>query len=85
VLHLKVRADYIRSFQLEPFVFSSSAKNVNSKLYKCIHIFFPVVLYGCRTWSVTLREEHTLRVYENRVLRRIFGPHRVEMVGDWIT
>jgi hypothetical protein len=42
-----------------------------------------VVLYGCETLSVTLREEHRLRVFENRVLRRIFGPKRDEMTGDW--
>jgi hypothetical protein len=41
------------------------------------------VLYGCETWSVTLREEYRLRVYEDRVLRRIFGPKREEMVGVW--
>jgi hypothetical protein len=40
----------------------------------------PVVLYGCETWSLTLREEHRLRVFENRVLRRIFGPKRDEMI-----
>jgi hypothetical protein len=44
---------------------------------------FPVVLYGCETWSLTLREEHRLRVFENRVLRRIFGPKRVEVTGEW--
>jgi hypothetical protein len=38
--------------------------------------------YGCETWSLTLREEHRLRVFENRVLRRIFGPRRDEMTGD---
>jgi hypothetical protein len=42
-----------------------------------------VVLYGCETWSVTLREEHRLRVFENRVLRRIFGPKRDEVIGGW--
>jgi hypothetical protein len=42
-----------------------------------------VVLYGCETWSLTLREEHRLRVFENRVLRRIFGPKRDEETGDW--
>jgi hypothetical protein len=42
-----------------------------------------VVLYGCETWSLTLREEHILRVFENRVLRRIFGPKRDEMMGEW--
>jgi hypothetical protein len=40
-----------------------------------------VVLYGCGTWSHTLREEHSLRVFENRVLRRIFGPKREEVAG----
>jgi hypothetical protein len=39
--------------------------------------------YGYETWSLTLREEHRLRVSENRVLRRIFGPKRVEVTGDW--
>jgi hypothetical protein len=42
-----------------------------------------VVLYGCETWSLTLREEHRLRVFENRVLRRIFGPKRDEVTGGW--
>jgi hypothetical protein len=40
--------------------------------------FFPVVLYGCETWSLTLREEHRLRGFENRVLRKIYGPKREE-------
>jgi hypothetical protein len=44
---------------------------------------FPVVLYGCETWSLTLREEHRLRVFENRVLRRIFGPKGDEVTGGW--
>jgi hypothetical protein len=42
-----------------------------------------VVLYGCETWSLTLREEHRLRVFENRVLRRIFGPKRDVVTGEW--
>ena len=41
------------------------------------------VFYGCETWSLTLREEHRLRVFENRVLRRIFGPRRDEVTGEW--
>jgi hypothetical protein len=41
------------------------------------------VLYGCETWSLTLREEHRLRAFENRVLRRIFGPKRDEVTGEW--
>jgi hypothetical protein len=43
----------------------------------------PVVLYGCETWSLTLREEQRLGVFENRVLRRIFGPKRDEVRGEW--
>jgi len=43
----------------------------------------PVVLYGCETWSLTLRQERKLRVFENRVLRRIFGPKRDEVTGEW--
>jgi hypothetical protein len=42
-----------------------------------------VVLYGCETWSLNLREEHRLRVFENRVLRRIFGLKRDEVMGEW--
>ena len=43
----------------------------------------PVVLFGCETWSLTLREERRLRVFENRVLRRVFGPKRDEVTGEW--
>ena len=43
----------------------------------------PVVLYGCETWSLTLREERKLRAFENMVLRRIFGPRRDEVTGEW--
>jgi hypothetical protein len=42
-----------------------------------------MVLYGCETWSLTLREDHRLRVFVNRVLRRIFGPMTDEVTGDW--
>ena len=45
-------------------------------------IILPVVLYGCETWLVTLREERRLRVFENRVLRRVFGPKRDEVIGN---
>jgi hypothetical protein len=55
------------------------SKNVN-KQYKTI--ILPVVLYGYETWSLTLREEHKLRVSENTVLRRIFGPKRDEVTGE---
>jgi len=43
----------------------------------------PVVLYGCETWSLVLREERRLRLFENRVLRRVFGPKRDEVIGEW--
>jgi hypothetical protein len=51
------------------------------KIYKVI--ILPAVLYGCETWSLTVREEHRLRVSENRTLRRIPGPKREEVAGDW--
>jgi hypothetical protein len=57
------------------------SRNVKVRIYKTIILL--VVLYGCETWSVTLREEHRLRVFENRVLRRIFGPKRDEVKGEW--
>jgi hypothetical protein len=57
------------------------SKNIKSKIYRTI--ILPVVLYGCEIWSLTLREEHRLRVFENRVLRRIFGPKRDEVTGEW--
>jgi hypothetical protein len=51
------------------------------RIYKTI--ILPVVLHGCETWSLTLRKEHRLRVFENRVPTRIFGPKRAGVVGDW--
>jgi hypothetical protein len=45
-------------------------------------IILPFVLYGCETWLLTLREERRLRVFENRVLRRVFGPKRDEVTGE---
>jgi hypothetical protein len=55
------------------------SRNIKTRIYKTL--ILPVVLYGCDTWSLTLREEHRLRVFENRVLRRIFGPKRDEVAG----
>jgi len=57
------------------------SKNLKTEIYRTI--ILPLVLYGCETWSLTLREEHRLRVFENRVLRRIFGPKRDEVTGEW--
>jgi cell division protein YceG involved in septum cleavage len=56
------------------------SRNVKVKIYTTI--ILPVVLYGCETWSLTLRKEHRLRVFENRVLRTIFGPKREEVMGE---
>jgi hypothetical protein len=56
------------------------SRNKKIKIYRTI--ILPVVLYGCETWSLTLREELRLRVFENRVLRRIFGPKRDEVAGN---
>ena len=50
------------------------AKNLKIKIYRTV--ILPVVLYGCETWSLTLREERRLRVFENRVLRKVFGPKK---------
>jgi len=55
----------------------------NLKIKICRTIILSVVLYGCETWSLTLGEERKLRVFENKVLRRIFGPRRDEVTGDW--
>jgi len=56
-------------------------KKLKIKIYRTI--ILPVVLYGCETWSLTLREKRRLRVFENRVLRRVFGPKRDEVTGEW--
>ena len=57
------------------------SKNLKIKIYRTI--ILPVVLYGCETWLLTLREERRLRVFENRVLRRVFGPKRDGVTGEW--
>jgi hypothetical protein len=56
-------------------------KNLRIRIYKTTVL--AVVLYGCETWSLTVREGHKLRVFENRVLRRIFGPKRDGVTGEW--
>jgi len=57
------------------------SKKLKLEIYRTI--ILPIVLYGCETWLLTLREEHRLRVFENRVLRRVFGPKRDEATGEW--
>jgi len=56
------------------------SKNLKIKMYRTI--ILPVVLYGCENWSLILREKRRLRLFENRVLRRIFGPRRDEVTGE---
>ena len=56
-------------------------QNLKIKIYRTI--IMPIILYGYETWSLTLREESRLRVFENRVLRKIFGPKRDEVKGEW--
>jgi hypothetical protein len=57
------------------------SKNTKIKIYRTI--ILPVVLYGCKTWSLTLSDEHRLRLFENRVLRRIFGSKRDGVTEEW--
>ena len=57
------------------------SKHLKIKWYRTV--ILPVVLCGCGTWSLTMREERKLRMFENRVLRRIFGPRRDDVTGEW--
>jgi hypothetical protein len=68
-------------FDSESFSSRLLSRNLKVKIYKTIVL--PVVLYRCETWSSTLVEEHRLRVFENRVLRRIFGTKRDEVMEEW--
>jgi hypothetical protein len=67
------------------FIFFYCVGGINESMKVRIYktIILPVVLYGCETWSLTIREEHKLRVFENRVLRRIFRPKRNGVTGGW--
>ena len=66
-------------FGTESFVLLS--KNIKIKIYRTM--ILPAVLFGCETWSLTLSEERRLRVFEDRVLRGIFGPKKDEVTGEW--
>jgi hypothetical protein len=57
------------------------SENMKIRMYGTI--IWPVVLYGCDTWFLTLTDEHRVRVFENRVLKKIFGPRRNEVTGEW--
>jgi len=63
-------------FGPKSFVFQFVSKNITIEIHRTI--ILPVVLYGCETWSLTLREDYRLRVFENRVLRKIFGLRRTK-------
>ena len=67
---------------MQNLLFSSLlSKNLNIKIYRTIIV--PAALYGCETWSLTLTEERRQMVFENRVLRRMLGPRRDEVTGEW--
>jgi hypothetical protein len=57
------------------------SKNIKIKTQRTVAL--PAVLYGCETWSLTLKEERRLRVFENRLLRKTFGPKKDEVTGEW--
>jgi len=57
------------------------SKNIKIKIYRTV--ILPFVLYGCESWSLTLRQEHKLRVFENRMLRKMFGFKKDKVVGEW--
>jgi hypothetical protein len=79
IVHLKSVKAYLLWTQLR----SLTVTNIQEVTLMLLLKILPVVLYGCETWSLILREEHRLRVFENRVVRRIFGPKRDEVTGGW--
>ncbi|KAJ4436507.1 hypothetical protein ANN_16538 [Periplaneta americana] len=78
----KIHVLHPRSLQVEKLLSSSLlSKNLKVRIYKTV--ILPVVLCGCETWTLTLRKEQRLRVFENKVLRKIFGAKRDEVTGEW--
>ena len=69
----------LKVYSSRVFLGGINGSKLKIKIYRTI--ILPVVLYGCETWSLTLRDKRRLRVFENRVLRRIFGPKRDEVTG----
>jgi len=69
------------SFGAETSVFQVAIQKFKDQIYRTI--ILPIVLYGCEIWSLTLQEERKPGVFENMVLRRIFGPRRDEVTGEW--
>jgi hypothetical protein len=70
------------SLDSESFVFQFAIQKIKFEIFDRT-IILPVVVFGCETWSIALREESRLRVFENRVLRRIFWPKRGNVTGEW--
>jgi hypothetical protein len=70
-------------YHLVQNLLSSRLLSINVKIRTCKTIILPVVLYGCEAWSLTLTKAHKLRVFENRVPRRIFGPKRDKVTRSW--
>jgi hypothetical protein len=68
-------------FGAETFILQFAIQNTKIKIYRTL--ILPVIVYGCETWSFTLREEHRLRVFESRVLRKTLGSKRDEITGEW--
>jgi len=78
----RLRSGYACYHSVQNLLYSRLlSKKLKIKIYRII--ILPVVLYGCEAWSLTLREERKLRVFENMVLRRTFGPRRDEVTGEW--
>ena len=78
-VEIKIKLKSLLSFDEDLLSSSLLSKNLKIKIYRTV--ILPVVLYGCETWSLTLREKSRLRVFKNRVLRRIFGPKTDEVTG----
>ena len=82
VLHVQLKLGNACYYSVQNLLSSRLlSKKLKIKIYRTI--ILPFVLYGCETWSLTLREERRLRVFQNRVLRRVFGPKMDEVTGEW--
>jgi hypothetical protein len=81
---IKIQIAFIKfllSFGAKSFAFQFAKQNYEIKIHRTV--IFPFVVYGCETWSLTLKEQHRLSVFENRVLREIFGADRDEVTVEW--
>jgi hypothetical protein len=84
-MHLKGYINFLEllSLMLRSPIYQKIFKNLNLKIKIDRNIIFPVVLYGCETWSLTLSAQGRLRVFENRMLRKIFGPKKEGVTTEW--